>query len=473
MTDPTLKPSVSNTSRSFSRRRLFCFWCKFAWCGLLSLASAQTDTTTDEGVPVRRPEIVDPQPERPAVGRTEAPDIVRSQQEGGDDQNEIDPVNAVPPKTADETPDDPEEAKAEEPAKPDPPKREPGDDLFDYAGVLYGKKFYDLAGEKYQTYLATYRKGRHAEAALYRSAECSLKRNLKEAALRDYKRLIRDFQRGSYVAPAAYRIASLGYNDQRYGYAAPYFRIAASNAEQHKLKVASLYYRARCLQLDSQVKAAREGYEEVIEVANDNAFWHKALLALGRMEAAASKKPQALAWFSKLAEEPELEEIVGAVTSGGVRNPKWTSEQQDDLIEALGEATVKAGLLYSEEGQIEKAIKLYNRMLKFNRAADWKALARYGLIRLHYDAEQYEEVIEAFKATTSVTLPDATRPKMLIMVAKSYHELEQYSNAFDSYRLIEQAFPDSVEAVEAGYQKLRCQFVLGDPSPAGIRRSLY
>ena len=53
---------------------------------------------------------------------------------------------------------------------------------------------------------------------------------------------------------------------------------------------------------------------------------------------------------------------------------------------------------------------------------------------------------------------------MLIMVAKSYHEMEQYSNAFDSYRLIEQAFPDSVEAEEAGYQKLRCQFVLGDES---------
>lgn len=418
-----------------------------------------------DGVIVRRPEIVDPQPEGSGgtTASAEAPDIERTQpaQEAPAD----DPVN-TPSASSESEPGDPDDAGEQQPVPPAPPKREPGDDLFDYAGVLYQKKFYDLAGEKYRDYLAVYGGGRHAEASLYRSAECYLKLNQKELALEDYKLLLRGFTRGIYVGPSAYRIASLGYNDQQYGQAAPYFRIAATNARQHKLKVASLYYRARCLELDSQLQGARSGYAEVVAISEDNAFWHKALLALGRMEAAAGRKDAALKFFGRLAEEPRLEEIVGATTNG-TRNPDWTSAQQDDLIEALGEATVKAGLLYSESGNAETAIRLYNRMLKFDRAADWKALARYGLIRLHYDARQYEQVIEAFRATTSVTLPDTTRPKMLIMVAKSYHELEQYSNAFDSYRLIEQAFPDSVEAAEAGYQKLRCQYVLGDPSLPG------
>jgi tetratricopeptide (TPR) repeat protein len=414
---------------------------------------------TDDGVPVRRAEPAEPAgPQSTTEG--EAPDLATPP---APKPEVVDPINTAPSNPKAETPDEPDSGEPEPPARPEPPKREPGDDLFDYAGVLYQKKFFDLAGDKYQTYMETYEKGRHAEASLYRRAECYLKQNMKEPALDAYKQLIKTFSRGSYVGPSAYRVASLAYNDQLYGYAAPYFLISATNAQQHKLKVASLYYRARCLELDSQVKAARGAYGEVVAIKEDNASWHKALLALGRMDAAAKKKPEALKWFATLAEEPQLEEIVGAV-KGNVRNPKWDSNMQSDLIEALGEATVKAGLLYSEAGETEKAIKLYNRMLKFDSAADWKALARYGLIRLHYDAGSYEDVIKAFNATSSVNLPDNTRPKMLIMVAKSYHALEQFSNAFDTYRLIEQAFPDSTEAEEAGYQKLRCQFVLGDLS---------
>ena len=133
-----------------------------------------------------------------------------------------------------------------------------------------------------------------------------------------------------------------------------------------------------------------------------------------------------------------------------------------------GEATLKAGLNHREAGDAEKAISYYERLLNFNGAVEWKALARYGLIQLHYEAKQYKEVIEAFNSTAGTALDDnRMRPKMLIMVAKSYQELEQYSNAFDSYRLVERGFPETEEAIEAGYQKLRCQFALGDPSLPG------
>ncbi|MEZ5325304.1 MAG: tetratricopeptide repeat protein [Verrucomicrobiales bacterium] len=430
-----------------------------AWFALPTPLIGQDTPVADDGVPVRRAEPAGPE----TTTEGEAPDLATPPAKKPEP---VDPVNTAPANPKAETPDDPDSGESEPPPKPEPPKREPGDDLFDYAGVLYAKKFWDLAGDKYQTYLNTYATGQHAEASLYRRTECYLKQGMKEPALSGYKELIKKYPRSSYVGPSAYRVASLAYNDQRYGYAAPYFLISATNAEQHKLKVASLYYRARCLELDSQVKSARRAYEDVVAIRGDNASWHKALLALGRMEAAAKNKSEALKWFATLAEEPKLEEIVGAMKAGK-RDPEWKAAQQTDLIEALGEATVKAGLLYSEAGETEKAILLYNRMLKFDSAAEWKALARYGLIRLHYDAEQYEEVIKAFNATTSVSLPETTRPKMLIMVAKSYHAMEQFSNAFDSYRLIEQAFPDSMEAEEAGYQKLRCQFVLGDPSLPG------
>ena len=234
-----------------------------------------------------------------------------------------------------QTAEEEEPAPEKEPEPPKPPKREPGDDLFEYAMVLYNQKYYDLAVDKFRTYLTSYKSGRHKEESLYRSAECYLQLSMREEALSIYKNVLQNFGRGKFASPSAYRIASLAYNNQRYGYAAPYFRIAASKAEVHKVKVASLYYRARCLQLDSQTNAARTAYKEVVAIEQKNSHWHKAVLALGRMAAEAGDNAQALEWFSKLADQANIEELVGA-TINGSRNPRWRQSEQRDLIEALG-----------------------------------------------------------------------------------------------------------------------------------------
>ena len=56
--------------------------------------------------------------------------------------------------------------------KTDPQGTKNGDELFEYAGEMYGKKFYDLAIDKYHTYVKTFPDGQHFEAASYHIAEC-------------------------------------------------------------------------------------------------------------------------------------------------------------------------------------------------------------------------------------------------------------------------------------------------------------
>ncbi|MGK0188913.1 MAG: TolA-binding protein [Verrucomicrobiales bacterium] len=172
-----------------------------------------------------------------------------------------------------------------------------GDDLFDYAGVLYQKKFFDLARDKYQKYVSEFPAGQHLETVNYRIAECQLRNDLKAAAIVSYKALIKDFPEGDYVAPSAYRVAGLIYNAERYEEAAPFFALAAANAKQENLKVGSLYHQARCQELSDQSAEATKTFGQVLAEHPQSEFAARAAIGLGNLALAQKKIDDALAHY--------------------------------------------------------------------------------------------------------------------------------------------------------------------------------
>jgi TolA-binding protein len=461
-TDSTLSNLTSARRRGAYRLALNCLLISLGWA-CIGIVGAQQE------VPVRRPEIVEEDsPAPPARNGSSEQQPASPQTTGPTETDGEDPASsAAVAKTeaGDANPKEPVE-----PVEPAPPKPQPGDELFEYANIVYGKTFYPLAVDKFRAYYETYPKGQHAETALFRFAECHLRLGMVEQAKDSYRHLIRNHTGGQFVSSAAWRIGSLAFNEQDFRLAAPYFGIAAKKAQRGEIKAPALYYQAFCLQFEAEVKGARVAYSKLIKLTENNAFWHKGLLALGRIEAEAGNKDKALIYYARLATEPNIERIVGAIDANGEvpknreGKPKWKPADQRGLIAAIGESSVKAGSLYSESGESDKAIALFNRILKFNSAPKWKALARYRLIQLHYEQKNHKSVIDAFENDASTELTRDMLPQLYIMVAKSYHELKQHSKALSTYTLIERAYPDTVQALEAGYQILRCQFVLGDPT---------
>jgi TolA-binding protein/biopolymer transport protein ExbD len=206
-----------------------------------------------------------------------------------------------------------------------PVEAQAGDELFEYANIIYGKKFYDLAIDKFRTYYETYPGGPHAETAHFRSAECYLRLGMTSEAISTYKEVIKKYADGEFVSPAAYRLGSSAYNKQNYEEAVPYFRKAAETADRDELKVSSLFYCARSLDLSGKQEEALAVYSALAEDEKSGPILTaKALTRSAELHAANKDDTKALEALSHL---PALDSL---------SNSK--NRQQDELAKVLEKA---------------------------------------------------------------------------------------------------------------------------------------
>ena len=347
-----------------------------------------------------------------------------------------------------------------EPVTPPPEPEEPVSnlakgpegDLFTYANLLYSKKQYDLASRQYSRYLGSYPEGMHSEEVRYRLAESLLNLGDVTGAEEKYRDVIRIHTGGRFSGYSAYRIGALAFTREDYASALPLFRIAERNAPKPDVKLASIYYQARCLQLIGRAQESVALYEKAAESETDNPFRQKAILAIARILTEAGKKDEALTAYLRLIDAP-------VDTSR-----KLTNSQALDLANARAEALVQTGLILASNGKTEEANTRFEQALQGAGGKEWKPLARYGLIDNYYRAKRYSDVTRIYASSTEYTVPDDQRPAMMLMVANSYRFEGRHAKAVDIYLVIEQYYPSRPEGADAAFNKLICFYNLRDPS---------
>jgi TolA-binding protein len=181
------------------------------------------------------------------------------------------PVKKAPP----ERPLEPSEGPASEPPKPKPVPRpatedtaEPGDIVvkpnaaptapdqvqLQFADGYYAKKMWREAAPEYETYLQRYTRVPPADrqAAFYRLAECYRQTGAVNNAKANYEAILTNFTAGEFVGYAAYRLASLLYDEKDYRGALPVYRRASVRLAQPTLVNASKFFIGRCLEAVGQ-----------------------------------------------------------------------------------------------------------------------------------------------------------------------------------------------------------------------------
>jgi len=330
----------------------------------------------------------------------------------------------------------------EEPAvTPTPPPEEaPEDDLFTYANLVFSQKQYNLSARQYNKYVEAYPSGKHIEEALYRLGESYLNANEINLAEQAYRNLLTKHSSGDFAGYAAYRIGSLAFTKEKYDAAIAYFKIAEKQAGKADIQTSALYYRARCLQLSKVVSRALPLYIKLSGIREDNPFWQRSVLALGRIYEDRKEPDEALKYYALL------------VGESGV------------TPEVRAEALLQSGLIYSDQDKVDLAIGHFEKLIDCESPLEWKSLARYGLIDSLFGQERYKDTIAAYNKTTDYPVPDESRPKMLLMVANSHRYLKQHTKAIDLYIIIEDYYGDHEEGQEAAYSKIICFYNLDDPS---------
>ena len=353
------------------------------------------------------------------------------------------PVEEVAPTTPKARPvEDTESPKTETGPKEGKLSSNPEEDLFKYAQMLYQRGAFDIAAEQYGKFIESYPKAKNLDVALTYKGICHQNLKQLDQAMACYADTVKRFKTGVYLAYCASQLGILKYNDKKFAEAAPFFGIAATNADKPDDKIKYRYYQGLALKESDKAAEALTAFEATLKITggtSPSALQEKAELEVANHQLGIGKKSLAMGHFEKLAKEAAS-------------------------VSVKAEAAVSAGLNSIDLGKNKEAIPYFESVGKLKDVEPrWVSLAKFGLIRAAYAQEQWAKVTDAWRNMDIKEITPESRPQLLVMVGNAYRVQEQYARAIDVYGMVQQFFPDSKEASEAEYRKLVCLYKLKDP----------
>jgi len=309
-----------------------------------------------------------------------------------------------------------------------------------YADGFYSKKLLRDAAAEYERYLEQFPKAPalDRQAAYYRLGECYRQTGATNNAKANYEALLANFTGGEFLGYAAYRLASMQYEERNYRDALQSYRRASVRLTQPVLIYASRFFVGRCLEALLQKAEARQQYEDLSKIADNNPFRDASRLSTGRMCAEAGQREQALKWLQPLAEETTNAQI-------------------------KAEALARSGLMQLDLGHPEEAAKTFDAALTMPEIAGWKDTIAVAGFRILYDKKDYKGVLARYQAGGAGNgLKIESKLNVLVTVADSQRELGLRDEALATYAQIAQEFPATPQARDAGYARLVMLYDGGD-----------
>lgn len=309
-----------------------------------------------------------------------------------------------------------------------------------YADGFYAKKLLRDAAAEYERYLENFPKAPalDRQAVYYRLGECYRQTGAVNNAKANYEALLANFTGGEFLGYAAYRLASMQYEEKNYRDALQSYRRASVRLTQPTLICASRFFVGRCMEAVSQKAEARQQYEDLSKVVENNPFRDASRLSTGRMYAEAGLREAALKWLQPLAEETTNAQI-------------------------KAEALARSGLLQLDLGHPDEAAKTFDAALAIPEIAGWKDAIAVAGFRILYDKKDYKGVLARYQSGGSGNgLKIESKLNVLVTVADAQRELGMRDEALTTYGQIAQEFPATAQARDAGYARLVMLYDGGD-----------
>ncbi len=312
---------------------------------------------------------------------------------------------------------------------------------LEYADLLFSQKQFPLAAQQYQKFVQEHPNSPNIQAGWFRMGECYLEVGQIEDALKTFSHIITKYKTGPFVGSAAYRVAVFQYESGNFAEAIPVFEKAVQELTIPEIKLQSAFSLARSFQQSDQPAKALEAYQKIdalVPEGQENPFAETVMFEMARLLFDQGKKDEAFAKFESLtkSEVPAIQE----------------------------EALVRAGLMASENGDLETSEKYLSAALQLASDGPWKGLAQVGAIYNAYSAEDYDRVIGLYNMGPLKQSPEE-RAKVLLLVGNSFRKKGAQPDALRVFGMVYKMAPESEAAVEAGYRAIQ---IMHDQSISGF-----
>jgi TolA-binding protein len=354
-------------------------------------------------VPVERPRATPPPATpRPATPKPATPQRAVKPPEPSD-PGEIRMTPSAVPKTADEM-------------------------QLEVADGYYARGMFEMAAPEYERYLGQYPGAAGRMTALFRLGESYRKVGSINGARNAYDTLLSLYQTGDFVGPAAFRLAEIYYAERKFYEALPLYRKASVRLKEPAVQNCAKFFTARSLEALGQKIEARSTYEDLVGITEHNPFQDASRLSLALLMKDSGRTQDAIRHI----------EVLAAST----QNPEMRAE-----------AVVRSGLWFQEVKQLERSEARLREALELPGIGKWKDVAQIGLVRLHFDAADYDKVL-ADAATLMPQISKDAKPDLLLLSANANRQLKKFAEAVELYDQLIQDYGDSPQAKDAEYDRL-------------------
>ncbi|MEX1111296.1 MAG: tetratricopeptide repeat protein [Chthoniobacterales bacterium] len=299
---------------------------------------------------------------------------------------------------------------------------------LEQANALYQQKMFQLAADKYREFLQLRPRGPDRQPALFRLGESLRSLQREPEAMTAYAELIKEFNSGDFVGPAAYRLGEMQFAARDNEAAAASFRLAAHHVRDPKLRLAAKFFEGRALDAANRRVEALSAYRDVAAQQGDNPYRERAMFDLAEADARSGLSEGAFRQYRQLA---------ASATNAPVRVA----------------SAVKGGLLAIDLRDYPAARPLLEQAAADRAAGAWQAPAESGLLRLDYEEGKYQMVADRAAALLP-GLPASAQPEVLLLAANARRQLGAQAEALDLYDRLVTGFPASAAAREAGFHRL-------------------
>jgi len=310
------------------------------------------------------------------------------------------------------------------------------DNRLQFANMLYNEQRYDGAKEKYIEFLRAAPDSPEAPAAWFRLGDCYRRLNATDDAIRCLSTYLKADPNGKFASVAAFSLARIHFNADRYGDSLPYWAMAATTLKDPEIKMETEFFYAQASQLAGQIPQAITAYEKLLDSKTEHRYRERAELELARLALEQDDREKALKHFDNLAAKSKDPEI-------------------------RDEANFRAGILALDSPTPERGVVLLRETLASSKNPSFKQLAQMALMQKAYEKQDYAEVVR-LHGLAPLSVEGTARAQLNLMVANSLRQQGNIPQAIRIFGEVEKSFPGTIEATEAGYRKLLCFHESGD-----------
>jgi len=316
-------------------------------------------------------------------------------------------------------------------------------DLFEFADRYYrqGEKakdqghkqlYFDKAAIHFQRFVETFPRSKKIADARYRLGTAYLYTGRPDKASEQWRAVLNRHPKGRPTSLAAYRLATIRYQQRDFEGAAPYFAKSAAAAASSSQRQSSRYFEANCYTLAKNPRKAKAALEKLInDPGKDrNIYYARGMLQLGLIYQSEENYEDALRYFIPLMQKTIPSKI-------------------------RGEAILNAGAACTELGQLEQADVYLETVLGTHEYKDHHEVAQKTLMLSAFKADNLPRVLKLYEQR-AVGVSGKNAAKLHLLAGRAYYKKGSIDIAKIVFRRSEQALPKSKIAFEAAHRRLVC-----------------